>query len=258
MTRSLPQLSRLRPLARASFQVHQRRGCCTASCIAVPLNLHLARHVDLGTTSRSRKPGYSTYKATHRSLLISHSLPSQQKAEFGLSRSRGYATDEHAKQQASDVESTPSKAPLIDRVKSNVAKLKTHENIYTLPNILTVSRLIAAPIVGYLVVKEQHAWAVGLFAYAGITDLVDGWIARRWKLQTVVGSVIDPGADKLLMIVLVGCLAFKGALPREQCYTRVSLRASYANVFSVARNHHNGPRCLSRHRGDLLPICFAA
>lgn len=68
--------------------------------------------------------------------------------------------------------------------------------------------------VGYLILHDQHAWAVGLFAYAGITDLVDGWIARKWNLQTVVGSVVDPMADKLLMTVLVGCLAVKGALPR--------------------------------------------
>ena len=60
---------------------------------------------------------------------------------------------------------------------------------------------------------DHHAWAIGLFAYAGITDLVDGWIARKWKLQTVVGTVIDPMADKTLMTVLVGVLAWKGAMP---------------------------------------------
>lgn len=60
---------------------------------------------------------------------------------------------------------------------------------------------------------DQHAWAFGLFAYAGITDLVDGWIARKWKLQTVVGTVIDPMADKTLMTILTVCLAIKGALP---------------------------------------------
>lgn len=68
--------------------------------------------------------------------------------------------------------------------------------------------------VGYLVLHEQHAWAFGLFVYAGVTDLVDGWLARRWKLQTVAGSVIDPMADKSLMIILVGCLAAKGLIPR--------------------------------------------
>jgi len=56
-------------------------------------------------------------------------------------------------------------------------------------------------------------WATVLFAYAGITDLIDGWVARRWNLQTVVGSVIDPMADKGLMIILTVTLAAKGLLP---------------------------------------------
>lgn len=94
-----------------------------------------------------------------------------------------------------------------------LAQLTPHENIYTIPNILTFSRLIAAPVIGYLVLHDYHAWAVGLFAYAGITDLVDGYIARRWNLQTVVGTVIDPMADKTLMTILTVCLAIKGALP---------------------------------------------
>ena len=80
--------------------------------------------------------------------------------------------------------------------------------------MLTFSRLLATPVIGYLILHDQHAWAIGLFAYAGITDLLDGWMARKWNLQTVVGSVVDPMADKFLMITLVGCLAFKGALPR--------------------------------------------
>ncbi|KAI0883479.1 CDP-alcohol phosphatidyltransferase-domain-containing protein [Annulohypoxylon maeteangense] len=91
--------------------------------------------------------------------------------------------------------------------------LTAHENIYTVPNILTFSRLIAAPFVGYAIVHDAPAWALGLFAYAGISDLLDGWIARRWKLQTVVGSIVDPMADKILMTILTVCLAYKGALP---------------------------------------------
>ena len=57
--------------------------------------------------------------------------------------------------------------------------------------------------------------ALGLFVYAGVTDLVDGWIARKWGLQTVVGTVIDPMADKALMTVVTVTLAMKGALPSE-------------------------------------------
>ncbi|KAI1803221.1 hypothetical protein F4811DRAFT_525967 [Daldinia bambusicola] len=94
-----------------------------------------------------------------------------------------------------------------------IPALTQHENIYTVPNLLTFSRLVAAPFIGYAIVHDAHVLALGLFAYAGVSDLLDGWIARKWKLQTVVGSVVDPMADKMLMTVLTVCLAYKGALP---------------------------------------------
>ncbi|GAB0135380.1 hypothetical protein EsDP_00003720 [Epichloe bromicola] len=99
------------------------------------------------------------------------------------------------------------------QAKSATTEAIVHEDIYTIPNFLTLTRLVAAPIVGYLVLHDSHAWAVGLFAYAGITDLLDGWIARRWNRKTVVGTIIDPMADKALMTILTVCLAAKGALP---------------------------------------------
>lgn len=88
-----------------------------------------------------------------------------------------------------------------------------HENIYTIPNLLTFSRIFAAPVIGYLILNDHHIWALGLFGYAGLTDLLDGWIARRWNLQTIVGTIIDPMADKSLMTILTVCLAMKGTLP---------------------------------------------
>ncbi|RPB03254.1 cardiolipin synthase-like protein, partial [Choiromyces venosus 120613-1] len=88
-----------------------------------------------------------------------------------------------------------------------------HEDIYNIPNLLTFSRLLASPVIGYLVLQEQHAAALALFAAAGLTDLVDGYLARKWNLQTVVGSVIDPMADKTLMTILTVTLAVKGLLP---------------------------------------------
>ncbi|KAF6802099.1 cdp-diacylglycerol-glycerol-3-phosphate 3-phosphatidyltransferase, partial [Colletotrichum sojae] len=108
-----------------------------------------------------------------------------------------------------------SSSPTTAKVTAKIPTLPKglHEDIYTIPNILTLSRLVAAPFVGYFILHDQHAWALGLFAYAGITDLLDGWIARRWKLQTVVGTVIDPMADKMLMTILTVCLAAQGSLP---------------------------------------------
>jgi cardiolipin synthase len=88
-----------------------------------------------------------------------------------------------------------------------------HENIYNLPNLLTLTRLIATPAIGYLIIHDHHLYAFSLFTYAAVSDLLDGWIARRWNLQTVVGSVVDPMADKFLMTTLVTCLAVNGSLP---------------------------------------------
>ena len=77
---------------------------------------------------------------------------------------------------------------------------------------MTLSRLLATPAIGYLIIHNHHLYAFSLFAYAAISDLLDGWIARSWNLQTVVGSVVDPMADKLLMTTLVTCLAVNGSL----------------------------------------------
>ncbi|CAG8386843.1 unnamed protein product [Penicillium salamii] len=122
---------------------------------------------------------------------------------------RRWASSNSPDNKPEDLPEESKKKPILSRIPLPTS----HENIYTVPNILTFSRLVAAPVVGYLLVNNHHAAALSLFAYAGITDLVDGWIARRWNLQTVVGTIIDPMADKLLMTIGVACLAVNGSLP---------------------------------------------
>lgn len=88
-----------------------------------------------------------------------------------------------------------------------------HENIYTLPNFLTTTRIITAPVICYALVTSQPVLAFGLFAYSSITDLVDGWLARRFKSGTVLGSILDPFADKLLMTLTTISLYVIGTFP---------------------------------------------
>ena len=99
------------------------------------------------------------------------------------------------------------------KILSRLPIIPTHENIYTVPNLLTFSRLAAAPLVGYFVIHDCHGIALSLLAYAGITDLIDGYIARTYSLQTVMGTIIDPIADKMLVTVSVVCLALNGSIP---------------------------------------------
>ncbi|KAI0013951.1 hypothetical protein F4779DRAFT_562027 [Xylariaceae sp. FL0662B] len=124
----------------------------------------------------------------------------------------------HSKDQPPSQPVSPGTQPAAPRgirkvIPKVIPSLTPHENIYTVPNLLTFSRLIAAPFIGYAILQDAHAWALGLFVYAGVSDLLDGWIARQYKLQTVVGSVVDPMADKTLMTVLTVSLAVKGLLP---------------------------------------------
>ncbi|KIX06411.1 tRNA uridine 5-carboxymethylaminomethyl modification enzyme GidA [Rhinocladiella mackenziei CBS 650.93] len=110
---------------------------------------------------------------------------------------------------------SPSPAALQPKLTTLLPRLPptVHENIYTLPNILTFTRLLAAPAVGYFILHSEPIWALSLFFYAGITDLVDGYLARRLRSQTVVGTVIDPMADKFLMTIAVITLTANDTLP---------------------------------------------
>ncbi|KAI9563199.1 hypothetical protein GHT06_010657 [Daphnia sinensis] len=88
------------------------------------------------------------------------------------------------------------------------------ENILTVPNFLTVGRMIMCPILGYLVIQNDYPTAFGLFVIAGITDLLDGWIARTFPSQaSLAGSFLDPLADKLLLGTLFVSLTYSGLIP---------------------------------------------
>ncbi len=111
---------------------------------------------------------------------------------------------------------SPSTPPLPLRTKifSSLKSTRTpHEKIWNIPNVLTFSRLAAAPAVGYFILTAQPTLALSLFFYAGVTDLIDGYLARRLHQQTVVGTVIDPMADKALMTISVVALAMQGGIP---------------------------------------------
>ncbi|KAI8916500.1 CDP-alcohol phosphatidyltransferase-domain-containing protein [Powellomyces hirtus] len=89
----------------------------------------------------------------------------------------------------------------------------TKENIYTLPNALTTTRLVLSPVIGYLIVSNQYSLALGSLILAGFSDMLDGWIARKWNMKTVLGSALDPAADKMLMTVLTVSLCSADLLP---------------------------------------------
>ncbi|KAI6041340.1 CDP-alcohol phosphatidyltransferase-domain-containing protein [Pisolithus marmoratus] len=87
------------------------------------------------------------------------------------------------------------------------------EDIYTVPNLLTVSRILACPVLGWSILQDNFYLATGLLVYAGLSDLVDGFLARRFNMRSVLGTILDPAADKTLMTTLTVTLTMKGLLP---------------------------------------------
>lgn len=100
------------------------------------------------------------------------------------------------------------------KVRERVEEIIERENILTIPNLLCVGRGLMAPYLGYVIIEHDYRLAMGLLLFAGLTDLLDGQIARRWPSQmSKAGSFLDPMADKLLMGALVISLTYVDLIP---------------------------------------------
>jgi cardiolipin synthase (CMP-forming) len=82
-----------------------------------------------------------------------------------------------------------------------------------LPNLLSAIRLLAAPFVAWLVLNNHDSLALLVFAGAGLSDGLDGFIARHWHATSDLGARLDPAADKLLMLLCFTALLVIGATP---------------------------------------------
>lgn len=83
----------------------------------------------------------------------------------------------------------------------------------TIPNQITILRLILVPGVVLAMLQARWDWAFAGFAVAGISDAVDGFIARRFNQRSRLGSYLDPMADKLLLVSVFVVLGIAGELP---------------------------------------------
>ncbi len=87
------------------------------------------------------------------------------------------------------------------------------EALRELPNAITIGRLLLVPATIALLVNHQWAAALAVFVIAGVSDGVDGFIARRFGFQSELGAHLDPLADKALLVSIYIWLAVDGALP---------------------------------------------
>ncbi|WP_062517214.1 CDP-alcohol phosphatidyltransferase family protein [Demequina gelatinilytica] len=85
--------------------------------------------------------------------------------------------------------------------------------VWTVPNAISAGRLVLIVVFGTLLATERDAWAIVALGAAGVTDFLDGFLARRWGQVTRLGRLLDPAADRLLTVAVVLGLAFRDIIP---------------------------------------------
>lgn len=83
----------------------------------------------------------------------------------------------------------------------------------TIPNFITIFRFLLVPAVIFALLNGNREWALLFFVVAGVSDAVDGFIARHFNQHSALGAYLDPMADKLLLVSVFVVLGYMGELP---------------------------------------------
>lgn len=131
----------------------------------------------------------------------------------------------------------------------------------TIPNLITMFRLVLVPVVILAILEGNWLAAFLLFVLAGVSDGVDGYIARRFDMRSEFGAVIDPLADKALLVSIFVTLAVVGVLPVWLAILVVSRDAMIVAAFLVSslmrRPMKVAPLAISKVN-TFVQIAFAA
>jgi len=89
----------------------------------------------------------------------------------------------------------------------------TRREVLNAPNVISLLRLASGPVIAHWIVADELRIALAALLCAGWSDWLDGWAARRYNQQSVIGTYLDPLADKALMCCVVTALGVQGTLP---------------------------------------------
>jgi CDP-diacylglycerol---glycerol-3-phosphate 3-phosphatidyltransferase len=94
------------------------------------------------------------------------------------------------------------------------------EDAVNLPNMLTMLRVVMIPVVLWLMYQQTPAtnfWATIVYSLAAVTDFIDGYLARKMGLTSVLGNFLDPLADKLIVLATLVMMVELGHVPARPC-----------------------------------------
>jgi cardiolipin synthase len=130
------------------------------------------------------------------------------------------------------------------------------ERVLTVPNLISLARLAGVPVFLWLVLgPKADGWAVGLLIAAGISDWLDGKIARAWNQQSQLGRVLDPAADRLYIAATLIGLAVRAIIPWWLVALLVAREVVLGGALLALRRHGYQPLQVS-FVGKAATLCL--
>lgn len=115
------------------------------------------------------------------------------------------------------------------------------DRVVTVPNLLSALRLLGVPLFGWLVLSGRDGAAVLVLVTSGVTDYLDGKIARAWGQSSRLGMLLDPAADRLYILATVLGLTIRGVVPLWLTLALVGRDLLLATTLPLLRRHGYGP-----------------
>lgn len=126
---------------------------------------------------------------------------------------------------------------------------------FNLPNVLTLFRFLLIPVFLYVYFSGHAKWALLVVLLAGLTDVLDGYIARRRGQTTEIGSMLDPLADKSMMLTVFLSLLYTGTIPWPAALAMV-FRDAGMIVFSAVFHFRGKKTVPANFMGKLTTVLF--
>jgi cardiolipin synthase len=117
----------------------------------------------------------------------------------------------------------------------------TTDRVVTVPNALSLLRLLGVPLFLWLVLQEHDGWAVAVLMVSGFTDWLDGKLARAWNQMSKLGALLDPAADRLYILATLIGLTVRDVVPLWLTLVLVGRDVFLACFLPVLRRHGYGP-----------------
>jgi cardiolipin synthase len=119
--------------------------------------------------------------------------------------------------------------------------MSLREELRSIPNMLSILRLILVPVFLWLLLNDHMFWALFVLAFAGASDWLDGQIARRYNQVTELGRVLDPAADRLYIFASLIGLVINGNVPAWLAIVIIARDVMLLIVYPVLATHGYGP-----------------